>query len=279
MITRKVLLGSFAALALTTRPGRAQQNTPALETADLEAAKAALAPTGRLRAAINYGNAVLATRDPKTGMLAGVSVDIAHELGQRLGLPLTLLPFDAAGKVTEASGQDVWDVAFLARDPKRAEQITFTAPYVVIEGTYAVRKNSPISSAAGVDRTGNNVAVGKDSAYDLFLTRTLERATIIRARTTPEAVAMFHEEGLQVVAGIKQGLLQAIAVDPTLRMLPEPFMEINQAMGTPMGRPAAAAHYLGEFVESMKSSGAIATILARHGQIDAAVAPAEAGAK
>jgi polar amino acid transport system substrate-binding protein len=279
MITRKVLLGSFAALAVTTRPGRAQRNTPTLATADLEAAKAALAPTGRLRVAINYGNAVLATRAPKTGMLAGVSVDIAHELGQRLGLPLTLLPFDAAGKVTEASGQDVWDVAFLARDPKRAEQITFTAPYVVIEGTYAVRKNSPISSAAGVDRTGNNVAVGKDSAYDLFLTRTLERATIIRARTTPEAVAMFHEEGLQVVAGIKQGLLQAIAVDPTLRMLPEPFMEINQAMGTPMGRPAAAAHYLGEFVESMKSSGAIATILARHGQIDAAVAPAEAGAK
>ena len=269
MITRKALLGSLATLALAARPGIARPATP-----DLDAARAALAPTGRLRVAINYGNAALATRDPATGMLAGVSVDIAHELGHRLGLPLTLLPFDAAGKVTQAAGQDVWDVAFLAGDPKRAEQIAFTPPYVVIEGTYAVRKNSPIESAAAVDRTGNNVAVGKNSAYDLFLTRTLERATIIRADTTVQAILMFHDEGLQVVAGIKQGLLQAIAIDPTLRMLPEAFMQIEQAMGTPMGRPAAAALYLRAFVEDMKSSGAIRAILAHNGQIDAAVAPA-----
>jgi polar amino acid transport system substrate-binding protein len=135
------------------------------------AATASLAPTGRIRVAINYGNAALAVRDATTGKLSGVSVDIAEELARRTGLPITMVPFDAAGKVSAAVKNDAWDVAFLARDPERAREISFTAAYVVIGGTYVVRKESPLTSVAQVDGEGVRIVVSTNSAYDLFLTR------------------------------------------------------------------------------------------------------------
>src|SRR6266851_7844279 len=133
-----------------------------------------LAPTGKLRAAINFGNPVLAQKDPATGDARGVSVDLARELGRRLGLPVDLIAYDAAGKVVDAVKTGAWDVAFLAVDPDRAAEIAFTAPYVVIEGTYAVPADSPLRAIEDVDRNGVRIAVGAKSAYDLYLTRTLK---------------------------------------------------------------------------------------------------------
>src|SRR3954463_15191757 len=140
-----------------------------------------IAPTGRLRAAINLGNAVLAQKDPATGEPSGVSVDLARELGRRLGLPVDLVVYDAAGKVVEAVKSGAWDVAFVAIDPERAAEISYTAPYVVIEGTYAVPADSPLRRIEDVDREGVRIAVGAKSAYDLYLTRTLKRARLVRA--------------------------------------------------------------------------------------------------
>jgi polar amino acid transport system substrate-binding protein len=231
-----------------------------------------LAPTGRLRVAINYGNAVLAQRNAETGKLSGVSVDIAEELGRRLGLPLTLVPFNAAGKVSAAATGDVWDAAFLARDPERARDITFTAAYLVINGTYVVRKDSAFSTPDQVDRDGVRIAVSGQSIYDLFLARALKHAKILRAGSPPEAAALFQSQRLEVCAGVQSAMQQLAASDATLRMIPEPFMQINQAMGTPVGRTAGAA-YLKAFVESIKSDGFVTKALARNGQVDAIVAP------
>jgi len=231
-----------------------------------------LAPTGRLRVAINYGNAVLARRDPATGKLSGVSVDIAEELGRRLALPLTLVPFDAAGKVSAAASKDVWDVAFLAGDPERAREITFTAAYIVINGTYVVRKDAAYSSADQIDRDGVRIAVSGNSTYDLFLTRNLKHATIVRAGSPPEAAAVFQSQKLEVCAGVQTAMLQLVATDPALRMVAEPFMQIHQALGTPVGRAVGAA-YLRAFVESIKADGFVQQALARNGQTDASVAP------
>jgi len=231
-----------------------------------------LAPTGRVRVAINYGNAVLAQRNPETGKLSGVSVDIAEELGRRLGLPLTLVPFDAAGKVSAAAAKDIWDVAFLAGDPERAREITFTAAYVVINGTFVVRKDSRFNTLDQVDSDGVRIAVSGKSIYDLFLTRTLKHAKILRAGSPPEAAALFQSERLEVCAGVQTAMQQLISSDPALRMIPEPFMQINQAMGTPAGRTAAAT-YLKAFVESIKADGFVAKALVRNGQPDATVAP------
>lgn len=232
-----------------------------------------LAPTGTLRAAINFGNPVLAQRDPATGAPRGVSVDLARELGRRLDVPVELVTFDAAGKVFDAMKSGAWDVAFLAIEPARAAEISFTAPYVLIEGTYMVRTDSPLRTIEDVDREGVRVAVGNKSAYDLYLTRTLKHARIVRAPTSPAAIELFVRENLEVAANVRQPLVAYAAANPGMRVMDGRFMAIQQAMGTPRGREAGAA-YLREFVEEMKASGFVAAGLARSGQRDAAVAPA-----
>jgi len=231
-----------------------------------------LAPMGRIRVAINYGNAALAVRDPGTGNLTGVSVDIAEELGRRSGLPIVLVPLDAAGKVTAAVRSDAWDVAFLARDPERAREISFTAPYVVIDGNYVVPKDSPVTTVAQIDGDGVQIVVSTGSAYDLYLSRTLKHAKLVRGGSTPEAIALFQSQRYAVVAGVRQAMQQLIAVDTGTRMIPEPFMSIQQAMCTPAGREAGFA-YLSTFIETLKANGFIAQALARNGQADATVAP------
>src|SRR5215470_290565 len=209
-----------------------------------------LAPAGRLRAAINLGNPVLAQRDAAAGEPRGVSVDLARELGRRLALPVELVVYDAAGKVADAARTDAWDVAFLAIDPARASDIDFTAPYVVIEGTYAVPADSALRTIDDVDREGVRVAVGNKSAYDLYLTRTLKRATLVRAETSPEAIEMFLKDRLEAVAGVKQPLVRLAERNPGVRVMQGRFMQIEQAMGTPKGRGGGAT-YLRNFVEEM----------------------------
>ena len=239
-------------------------------------ARSELAPTGKLRAAINFGNPVLAQKDPASGEPRGVSVDLARELGRRLGVPVELVIFDAAGKVFDALKTNAWDIAFLAIDPARATEIAFTAPYVVIEGTYLVPADSPLRTIQGVDRDGVRVAVGNKSAYDLYLTRTLKRAQLVRVPTSPEAIDVFLRDKLEAAAGVKQPLLQFAKTHPNVRVMGGRFMAIEQAMGTPKGREAAAL-YLREFVEEMKASGFVARALEKSGQGDATVAPRALG--
>lgn len=231
-----------------------------------------LAPTGQLRAAINFGNSVLAQKDPVTGEPRGVSVDLAGELGRRLGVPVELVTYDAAGKVFEAVQANRWDVAFLAIDPARATQIIFTAPYVVIEGGYLVRQESPLRAIADVDREGVRIAVGQGAAYDLYLTRTLKHAQLVRAATSPAAIEVFLAEGLDAAAGVKQALAAFAEGNPDVRVMEGRFMAIEQAMGTPKGRETGA-RYLRKFVEEMKTTGFVAQALKRSGQAEATVAP------
>jgi polar amino acid transport system substrate-binding protein len=232
-----------------------------------------LAPTGKLRAAINLGNMVLAQKDPATGDLRGVTVDLARELARRVGLPLELVPFDAAGKVFDALKAGAWDVAFLAIEPVRAAEIAFTAPYVIIEGVYLVPKGSPLRAVADVDRDGVRIAVNKGSAYDLYLTRTIKHAQLVRGEN---GIELFVRDRLEAAAGVKQPLVEYAKTDPSVRIMNGRFMEIRQAMGTPklryQGRDAAP-RYLHAFVEEMKATGFIAEALRRSNQPDAAVAP------
>ncbi len=236
------------------------------------AARSDLAPTGKLRPAINFGNPLLAARDPSSGEPRGVSVDLSQELARRLGVPVQFVTYDAAGKVVEALKSGAWDVAYVAIDPARAVDISYTAPYVVIEGSYLVPQDSPIRSNADVDREGVRVAVGAGSAYDLFLSRNLKHAKIVRAPTSPAVTDMFVAQKLEVAAGVKQQLEADARRIPGLRLLEGRFMVINQAMGTPRGREAGAK-YLREFVEEMKASGFVAQALERHRVQGASVAP------
>jgi len=233
----------------------------------------AFAPTGKLRASINLGNPILANRDATTGEPFGVSVDLARALAERLSVELELVVFDAAGKSVEAVADERADFGFFAIDPLRGEKIEFTAPYVLIEGFYLVRDDSPVRSNHDVDQPHNRVAVGKGSAYDLFLTRELKQAQIVRAPTSPAVVQTFLEQDLEVAAGVKQQLEADAKKSPGLRLLGERFMVIQQAMGLPKRRGADAATVLRDFVEQMKASGFVAESLRRHGIVGASVAP------
>ena len=235
---------------------------------------AELAPTGKLRAAINFDNPLLASRDAATGEPGGVSVDLARELARRLGVAVDYVPYFAAGKVIEGVKARVWDICFLAIDPVRAEQILFTPPYVVIEGAYLVRVDSPIRDNAEVDRPGVRVMVSTGSAYDLYLTRTIRHATLVRTVAAKDVVDVFVEQKLDVAAGVRPALEADARRVPGLRLLPGRFMAIHQAMGTPRGRDAAA-EYLRAFIEEMKASGFVAQSLARNGVEGASVAPAK----
>jgi polar amino acid transport system substrate-binding protein len=235
-----------------------------------------LAPAGKLRAAINLGNMVLAQKDPANGEPRGITVDLARELARRVGLPLELVTFDAAGKVFDALKNAAWDIAFLAIEPARAAEIAFTAPYVIIEGVYLVPTNSPLRVVADVDRDGVRIAVNKGSAYDLFLTRTLKHAKLVRGEN---GIDLFRKDKLEVAAGVKQPLVEFAKTHPDVRVMDGRFMEIRQAMGTPKLRYAgrdAAPRYLHAFVEEMKATGFVAKALERSNQPDAMVAPAAA---
>lgn len=232
------------------------------------------APTGKLRASINVGNPILANLD-KNGKPFGVSIDLANGFGRLLGVDVELMVFDAAGKSVEAVTAEQADFGFFAVDPVRGAGISFTAPYVLIEGAYLVKEGSPLQENSEVDQAGNRIVVGKGSAYDLYLTRELKHAEILRSPTSPTVVDTFIEHGAEVAAGVKQQLESDAQRVPGLRLLPGRFMVIQQAMGLPKGRGDEAAAVLRQYVENMKASGFIADALARHGIQGASVAPAQ----
>ena len=234
----------------------------------------ALAPGGRVRAAINLGNPVLAHRDEVTGEAGGLSVDLARALARELDRELELILCAKAALSVDAVRSEQADVGFFAVDPARSEGLRFTAPYVLIEGSYLVGRSSGPRDNAEVDRPGNQVAVGEGSAYDLFLSRELQAAQIERVTDAPAVLQAVQAGRVQVAAGIRQVLEGWAEQDASLRVLPGRFMVIQQAMGLPAGRGEAAGEALGEFVERMKSSGFVAESLSRHGIEGASVAPA-----
>lgn len=266
-------MGSFTskmrALLLMALPFAACAATPAWPLVRRE-----LAPTGILRAAINYNNPLLAQRDPASGRLSGLAVDLAGEVARRLGVPLELVPYDAAGGITGSALNNVWDIAFLAIDPLRGKNIDFTAPYLELEGTYMVASDSRIRRIADVDRNGVRIAVTAGSAYDLFLSRELKHAVLVRAKDTPASLQLMREQKLDAVAAVRTALVSEAKRVSGMRVLSGHFMTIPQAIGVPKGR-SVAAQYLGQFTEEMKASGFVASALKRygHGPDDALVAP------
>ena len=238
-------------------------------TADL---LSAFAPTGRLRASINVGNPILAKREPG-GSASGVSVDLARALAAQLAVELDLVIFESAGESVQAVTDEKADVGFFAIDPKRGQEIAFTDAYVLIEGYYLVPEASSIQTNDQVDQAGVRIAVGKGSAYDLYLQRTIQKAQLVQAPTSPAVFSFFVEKGLEVAAGVKQQLERDLPNFPGHRLLPERFMVIRQAMGLPKSRGGMAAAFLTDFVEAQKASGFVGKALQRHGISGATVAP------
>lgn len=227
-----------------------------------------LAPTGVLRASINLGNPVLAQGTPSEP--TGITVDLAREIATRLGVEVEFLCFDAARKSFEAMTSGAADLCFLAIDPAREAEVAFTAPYVVIEGVYAVPQDSPLTTVASVDSPGVRIGVKQGSAYDLYLTRTLQHATVVRGTEGTDA---FRAESLEAAAGIRQPITAFVAANDDVRLIDERFMQIQQAVGTTKDRQPSSVQFLRDLVDELKASGFVADSLKRAGQSDATVAP------
>jgi polar amino acid transport system substrate-binding protein len=226
-----------------------------------------LAPNGVLRAAINLGNPVLAQGTAVEPM--GVTVDIAREIAARLGVGVEFGCFDAARDSFAALMRGQADICFLGIEPARAGEVAFTAPYVLIEGVYAVPDRSPLTTVADVDSPGVRVGVKRGSAYDLFLTRTLRHATVVRGA---EGTEEFLTGNLEAAAGVREPMTEFVGAHSGVRLIEGRFMEIRQAVGTTKAKRPETAAFLHALVENLKATGFIADSLRRSGQT-APVAP------
>lgn len=212
-----------------------------------------LAPKGVLRVAINVGNGVL-VKKLENGGLSGISVHLAKKLASLLGLEYKLIAYESAGEVANSALEDVWDVAFLAIDEKRAKSIYFTSPYIVINGNFLVRENSNFYTFEDVDKKGVEIVVGKNAAYDLYLSRHIKNATLIRSKTTPLAFPKFVEENRDVVAGIKEVFTGIVKNDSTYRLIDKSFMSIRQAMALPLTKDEKTKEFLSDFIKDINGT-------------------------
>jgi polar amino acid transport system substrate-binding protein len=236
------------------------------------AVRADLAPTGELRAAINYGNFILATRDKATGESRGVAVDLTRELGRRLGVPVEIVAYDSVAVMGDAAPSGVWDVAFLGSDPKREALMSFTAPYLEIEATYLVRGDSPLRTAAEVDRAGLKVAAPARANYELFLSRNLHHAQLVSTAGADAAFDLLVKGEVDALAGLTQALHDRLPQLPGARILASRFMGVQQSIAVPKGHDAGLA-FLRRVVEDAKASGLVARAIDRTGARGVSVAP------
>lgn len=257
------IIFSVISLAVLVSCAHAPQLSPAV--------RSDLAPSGKLRAGINYAG-LLGARDPASGELRGVAVDLARELGRRIGVPVDLVGYDSVGRMAEGAKSGAWDVAFLAAEPARAGDMIFTPAYMEVEATYLVPAGSPLRTVADVDRDGVRVAVNANSGYDLYLTRTLQRARLVRAPTINSAFDLFVTSKLEALAGLKPRLVADAEKLPGSRVLEGRYMAAQQTIATPRGRDAGAK-YLREFIEDAKASGFVAGTIEKHGVRGVALAP------
>lgn len=239
---------------------------------NLSAVRTELAPTGTLRVALNLANFLLINAQlDAEGAHAGIAPDIGRELARRLGVPVAFVPYDQPGDLAAAASSGVWDVGLIGADPLRAGEIAFTAAYLEIEATYLVLADSPIHALDEVDRPGVRIALADKSAYDMYLRRTLQHATLHRAQGLEGSYQLFLREKLDVLAGLKPRLIADQAKHPGARILAGCFTSIQQAIGTPIARTAASA-YLRDFAEDIKT-GLVAQLIAKHGVRGVTVAP------
>ena len=244
----------------------------AMATEITPAIRSELAPSGKLRVGLNHGNFLLVTPGSSATDPRGVAPDVARELGRRVGVPVEFIRFDSAGKLGDGVKTGAWDVAFLGAEPQRAAEIAFTAAYLEIPSTYLVPAGSPIRSVADVDREGVRIAVAEQSAYGLYLSRTIKRARLVLTQGVDASFDVFVAQKLEALAGLKPRLLTDVQKLPGSRLLDGQFTAVQQAIGTAKARVAGAA-FLRAFVEAVKASGFVAEAISRNNSQGVSVAP------
>ncbi len=237
-----------------------------------EQLRSELAPTGVLRAGINMANFLLVTGRRDDGAPQGVAPDMASAVAERLGVEVDYVPYETPGQLADDATNGVWDIGLIGAEPARAEHIAFSAAYVEIEATYLVPADSPIQAVADVDQPGVRIAVAARSAYDLYLTRNIQHAELVRVAGLNASYDLFVNDKLDALAGLRPRLMSDVEKLPGARLLDGKFTAVQQAIGTPRDRGAAAA-FLRDFVEEAKASGLVGQFIERHRVRGLSVAP------
>ena len=261
---RRAVGVASGALFVLTCSAMATEITPAI--------RSELAPSGQLRVGLNHGNFLLVTAGSSATDPRGVAPDIARELGKRVGVPVEFIKFESAGKLGDGVKTGAWDVAFLGNEPQRAAEIAFSSAYLEIPSTYLVPAGSPIRSIDEVDREGVRIAVAEQSAYGLYLARTIKHAKLITTQGLDSSFDVFVAQKLEALAGLKPRLLTDVRKLPGARILDGQFTGVQQSIGTPKNREASA-RFLRAFVEEVKASGLVAEAISRNGAQGVTVAP------
>jgi polar amino acid transport system substrate-binding protein len=236
------------------------------------AVRADLAPGGKLRAGINYGNFILAQKDKASGESRGVAVDLANELGRRLGVPVAFVAYDSVAALGDAAPTGAWDIAFLGSDPIREKIMSFTAAYVELDATYLVPAASKLKNAAEVDRAGLRITAPARANYELYLQRNLKQAKLLSVANNDAALELVSTGQADALAGLTQGLVNMSGKLPGSRIVDGRFMAVQQSIAVPKGRDAGLA-YLRSVVEDAKASGLVARAVEKTGAKGVAVAP------
>jgi len=264
LLWRRAVGVASGALFVLTCSAMATEITPAI--------RSELAPSGKLRVGLNHGNFLLVTAGSSATDPRGVAPDIARELGKRVGVPVEFIKFESAGKLGDGVKTGAWDVAFLGNEPQRAAEIAFSSAYLEIPSTYLVPAGSPIRSIDEVDREGVRIAVAEQSAYGLYLARTIKHAKLITTQGLDSSFDVFVSQKLEALAGLRPRLLTDVQKLPGARILDGQFTGVQQSIGTPKNREASA-RFLRAFVEEVKASGLVAEAISRNGAQGVTVAP------
>ena len=264
LLWRRAVGVASGALFVLTCSAMATEITPAI--------RSELAPSGKLRVGLNHGNFLLVTAGSSATDPRGVAPDIARELGKRVGVPVEFIKFESAGKLGDGVKTGAWDVAFLGNEPQRAAEIAFSSAYLEIPSTYLVPAGSPIRSIDEVDREGVRIAVAEQSAYGLYLARTIKHAKLITTQGLDSSFDVFVSQKLEALAGLRPRLLTDVQKLPGARILDGQFTGVQQSIGIPKNREASA-RFLRAFVEEVKASGLVAEAISRNGAQGVTVAP------
>ena len=222
-----------------------------------------LLPKGILRAGINMSNFLLVTGKKADGSPDGVSPDLVKQIALDLKVNYELIPFDRPGELADAVNDDIWDIGNIAYEPERANTISFTNPYVLIDANFLIRKNSELKTNKDIDKTGVSIVVAERSAYDLWLTDNLTNAKIIRVSSIQESHDVFNSNKVDVLAGLKPKLLDEVSFNNSCMIINEPFTFVKQSVGFKKGE-TEVIDFLNNLILKYLKSGVINNLLKKH---------------
>jgi polar amino acid transport system substrate-binding protein len=259
---RRILLLAILLIA-TSMPGGALAQA---------AISSEIAPTGKLRVAMNGSNPVLVRRTPDKKIVGGVAVDVGKHIAEKLGVPFELAPYANANAYTQSFGKGEWDIGFGAPTPLVAEKADFIIDLVLADFVFVAAPGREFADATQVDRPGVKIGVGAKSVSDQFLSRTVKSAELVRV--VGDGGLEMLRSGKADVWAISASRAQEVANGlPGAKVVPGAFTSDRYMVTLPKGRSSDARSKIIEIVNEAKKTGMVRKALEQPGLTGVRAAP------